>query len=469
MKSIAATDENIFRFAGAWPDVRRFHFVGIGGISMSGLAEILLKLGFEVSGSDQQKSVLTDRLASLGATIYHGHHSEHVKDAEVVVYSAAVSPDNSEMVQARTNGALLLSRADLLDGFCRQGKTVAIAGTHGKSTTTTMIGLMLLDCGLDPTLIVGGVIPALGSNVRMGRGPYLAVEADEYSRSFLELSPEIAVVTSIDADHLEYYGSQDAIDEAFLAFVHATPCYQPVILCMDDPGVQRLLPRIRRRILTYGIDSDADVRATDIVLERLRSSCDVHIHGRFSGRLTMDRPGRYHILDALAAVATGHRLEIASDEILSSLSRFTGLERRFEVKGMKNGITVVDDYAHHPAEIAALLSGVTDAGGRVVAVFQPHLYSRTLEFADAFGQALSQADLVVLTDVYASREQPIEGVTGELVAEATRKHGNPEVTYVPDKTQLAERVSEQLQRDDLVITIGAGDITEVGDEILKRI
>ncbi|MBT5873792.1 MAG: UDP-N-acetylmuramate--L-alanine ligase, partial [Candidatus Latescibacteria bacterium] len=357
----------------------------------------------------------------------------------------------------------------LLDGFCRQGKTVAIAGTHGKSTTTTMIGLMLLDCGFDPTLIVGGVIPALGSNVRMGRGPYLAVEADEYSRSFLELTPEIAVVTSIDADHLEYYGNQDSIDEAFLAFIHATPCYQPVVLCLDDPGVHRLLPRIRRRVLTYGIDSAADVRATDIVLERLSSCCEVHVMGRSFGRLTMDRPGRYHILDALAAVATGHHLEIASDEILSSLSRFTGLERRFEVKGLKHGITVVDDYAHHPAEIAALLAGVTGASGRVVAVFQPHLYSRTLEFADAFGQALSQADLVVLTDVYASREQPIEGVTGELVAEATRKHGNQEVTYVHDKTELADRVSEQLRPNDLVITIGAGDITDVADEILKRI
>jgi len=469
MSSPALSKSGIYGLRQEWPHVKRFHLVGIGGISMSGLAEILMHLGYDVSGSDIGRSHLTDRLAGMGATIYRGHDKHHVADTEVLVYSAAIANDNPELVEAHNRGIPALSRGNLLAVMVRQGKGIAVAGTHGKSTTTSMIGLMFLDCDLDPTLMVGAVVPAIGSNVRIGAGEHVVVEADEYSGSFLGLTPDIAVLTSIDADHLEYYGSQDAIDTAFLSFVHAVPSHMPVIVCKDDPGVCRILPDVRRETITYGIESAADVRATEIVLDGFTSSSTVSIGGIEAGRLTLKRPGRYHISNALAAIATGDYLGLTWEDMRKSLNGFEGLERRFEVKGEENGITVVDDYAHHPTEVSALLRSAGAGDSRIVAVFQPHLYSRTKLFAEDFGAALTLADVVVLTDVFPSREKPMPGVTGELIHRAVRDRGGCEVFYVEDKRQLADFVSDKLQPGDTVLTIGAGDITDVGNQILERI
>ncbi|MEE2710433.1 MAG: UDP-N-acetylmuramate--L-alanine ligase [Gemmatimonadota bacterium] len=469
MSSPAESKSGIYRLRQEWPRVKRFHLVGIGGIGMSGLAEILIRLGYDVSGSDICESQLTNRLAEMGGTIYRGHDKHHVADTDVLVYSAAIHNDNPEVVEARSKGILVLSRGDLLAAMVRQGTGIAVAGTHGKSTTTGMIGVMFLDCDLDPTLIVGAVVPTIGSNVRIGEGVHVIVEADEYNRSFLQLSPDIAVLTSIDADHLEYYGSQDAIDTAFLSFVHALPSHRPVIACNDDPGVCRLLPDVRRETITYGIESAADVRATEIILDGYTSSSTIIIGGIEAGRLILKRPGIYHISNALAAIATGNHLGLSWEEMRKSLTEFEGLKRRFEVKGEKNGITVIDDYAHHPVEVSALLRGATAGDSRIVAVFQPHLYSRTKLFAEDFGAALALADVVVLTDVFPSREKPVPGVTGELIHQAVRDQGNSDVFYVGDKHQLADFVSDKLQPGDTVLTIGAGDITDVGNQILERI
>ena len=455
------------RFARFCTNIRNFHLIGIGGIGMSGLAELLMRLGYQVSGSDLHRSSLTDRLASLGAVIYEGHDPAQIDKADAVVYSAAVSRENSELNEAHARGLLAITRADLLAAFVRQGEGIAVAGTHGKTTTTAMIGQVLLEAGYDPTLIVGGVVPTLGSNVRLGNGSHIVVEADEYNRSFLGMSPALAVLTTVDADHLECFGTQDEIDRAFIAFANAVPCYQPVVLCADDPGIRRIHAEIRRRHVTYGFSENTDVRATQVTLNGFQTACHVHIRGREMGELRLQHPGRYHIANALAAVAIGDLLEIPFAITRTALERFTGVKRRFEIKGTKKGITVIDDYAHHPTEVEALLGGMCAEGRhRVVAVFQPHLYSRTRNFADAFGQSLAQADVIVVTDVYPSREQAIPGITGELIAQAVRDHGGRDVVYIPDKHAVAEGIIDRLCSGDAVVTIGAGDITDVSDEIL---
>lgn len=457
-------------FAGRCGSVRHFHLIGIGGIGMSGLSEILLDMGFEVSGSDLHRSALTDRLSTLGATIHEGHDAAHIGNSEVVVYTAAASSENPELVEARKRGLLTITRADLLAAFVRQGEGIAVAGTHGKTTTTAMTGLLLSEAGYDPTIIVGGVVPGLGSNVRIGDGIHIVAEADEYDRSFLGLSPDLAVITAVDTDHLECYGTQEEIDQAFITFANSIPCYQPVILCMDDPGVRRIRPYIRRHQVTYGFSDEARVRATDVTFEGFHSSCRLFVQGQDAGILKLQRPGRYNISNALAAIAVGHLLGIPLEKIRSTLEQFTGVKRRFEIKGCFKGVTVIDDYAHHPEEVRALLIGMKETpGGRMVAIFQPHLYSRTRYFADEFGRALALADVLFVTDVYPSREKPIPGITGEIIAQAARTHGSRDVSYVPDKATLADDVVKRLKPGDAVVTIGAGDITGVSDEILLRL
>ncbi|MBI4551641.1 MAG: UDP-N-acetylmuramate--L-alanine ligase [Candidatus Latescibacteria bacterium] len=448
--------------------IRRFHLIGIGGIGMSGLAELLLRLQYEVSGSDLKRSPVTDRLGRLGATIYEGHDAAHLGPADVVVYSAAIRPENPELSAARERGVFTVTRADLLAEFLRGRYGIAVAGTHGKTTTTAMIGLTFLEAGLDPTLIVGGIVREIESNARLGHGPYVVAEADEFDQSFLHLSPTVAVITNVEADHLDCYGTLDAIERAFTAFANTVPMTRPVVVCGDDDGVRRIVPQIRRRRVTYGLSAGVDVHADDIRLDGLRAEFTVQAHGAALGRIRLRIPGRHNITNALAAVAVGQYLAIPFERTRAALERFTGVERRFEIKGERGGITVVDDYAHHPTEIEATLRGIADGTGRrIIAIFQPHLYTRTRDFADAFGRALAQAHTTVVTDIYPAREAPIPGVTGDLVAQAARRHGGQDVLYIPEKDAVAGRLADRLQPGDIVMTLGAGDIAEVGDALLR--
>jgi UDP-N-acetylmuramate--alanine ligase len=455
-----------------FPGIRRVHFIGIGGIGMSGLAEILLHHGTAVSGSDLHPSPLTDRLAGLGARIFAGHRPEHIGTADVVVYSAAVSSENPELRAARDRGVLAVTRADLLGALVRGHQSIAVAGTHGKTTTTAMIGVTLTAAGVDPTLVIGGVLPALGSNVRVGRGDWMVVEADEYDRSFHTLAPTTAVLTSIDADHLEYYGSLEAIDRAFLTFAHLVPFDRPLAVCADDPGIQRVRLRLRRRLLTYGFSPEAAFRAVDVALEGLSSSATLVIRGQRAGVLRLQRPGRHHILNALAAVAVADMLDIPPAAALDALAGFTGVQRRFEIKGECQGVTVIDDYAHHPAEIQATLSGLSGLPDRrIIAVFQPHLYTRTRDLAAEFGRVLAESRVhrCIVTDVYPSREAPIPGISGEIIVQAARTCGGRHVEYIADRHGVPAALAGGLQPGDILLTMGAGDIYETGERVLREL
>ncbi|MBM3263007.1 MAG: UDP-N-acetylmuramate--L-alanine ligase [candidate division Zixibacteria bacterium] len=450
----------------------RIHFIGIGGIGMSGLAEMCLKHGKKVSGSDLYRSDLTDRLCVLGADIRIGHEDTGGPEADLVVYSAAVSPQNPELRYARERGVLTVTRADLLGALTRPGHTIAVAGTHGKTTTTAMIGLVLMAAGFDPTLAVGGMLPEIGSNVRTGQSPWMVVEADEYDRSFHVLAPMTSVITSVDADHMEYYGSQQAIDEAFAFFAHLVPCDHPIVVCIDDPGVRRIAPALRRRKIEYGFSEKAEIRAERIALKGLSCEADLYVRGRFSGRLHMERPGKHHLLDALGALAIADLLEIPVSVAIEALAGYKGVKRRFEIKGEARGVLVIDDYAHHPNEIRATLDGLKGVKDRrVVAVFQPHLYTRTRDFTQDFGVALAEARVgrVIVTDVYGSREAPIAGVSGAMIVEAARVAGGTHVSYLPGKQEVVETLIDLLEPGDLLLTLGAGDVDRIGEATLAAL
>lgn len=451
-------------------NLKNAHFIGVGGIGMSGLAELFLQRGIQVTGSDLQTSELITRLESLGARVSVGHSPQNLGRAELVVYSAAVASNNPEMIAAHERGILTVSRADVLGGLARGSEAIAIAGAHGKTTTTAMVGAVLEAAGLDPTIVIGGVLPATQSNVRIGGSQWMVVEADEYDRSFLTMAPSLAVLTSIDADHMEYYGSLGAIEEAFLTFLHLVPFDHPLITCADDPGVRRISHQLRRRQVTYGFANDADIRGVDVVLDGLSASATVCVNGRSQGILRLNRPGRYHIQNALAALAVASTLELSVEIAIEALGVFAGVKRRFEFIGERAGVQVFDDYAHHPNEIRATLSVVPLLKGkRLIVVFQPHLYTRTRDFADEFGRAFADAPFyrAIVTDVYPSREQPIPGVTGELIVKAAQTHGASHVDYVPDKRHVAETIRRDLRPGDMVLTMGAGDIDKVGGQLLE--
>ncbi len=448
---------------------RHVHFIGIGGIGMSGLGELMLEYGYEVSGSDLRRTPLTDRLSGLGASIYDSHGPGNLAGADLIVYSAAIPADNPELSAARLQGLLTVTRADLLGTLARGKHGIAVAGTHGKTSTSAMIVKALSEAGLDPTAAVGGIMTENGSNVRRGNGPWMVVEADEYDRSFHALSPTTAVITSIDADHMEYYGSQDAIDEAFVSFAHLVPVDRPVIVCADDPGVRRISPLLRRRMTTYGLSRDACIRADGVASEGWSISADVSVRGRPAGRLNLPQPGECNLLNALAVIGVADQLEIPVERTLAALAEYRGLKRRFEVLGDIDGIRVVDDYAHHPAEIEAALHAVSMAGtGRIFVIFQPHLYSRTRNLCRDFGRVLGRctAFRTVVTDVYPSRENRPDGISGDLIVKASSEFGG-DVEYIPDKDRVADAVAADLVDGDLVLTLGAGDIDTVGREIIS--
>jgi UDP-N-acetylmuramate--alanine ligase len=450
---------------------QQIHFVGIGGSGMSGIAEILLNLGYRVTGSDQKRNDAVERLAELGAKVFIGHAGTNVEGAHVVVYSSAVSRENVEVQAARQQQIPAIPRAEMLAELMRLKYGIAVAGTHGKTTTTSMVGAVLAEGRYDPTIVVGGRVTSLGSNARLGQGEFLVAEADESDGSFLKLAPTIAVVTTIDAEHLDHYGNLDAIRDAFVAFVNRVPFYGSAVLCLDEPNIQRLIPRIEKRIVTYGLESGADLVARRLRLTGMTSRFEVFHRLSLLGELTLQIPGRHNVLNALAAVGVGLDLEIPFAAIQKALAGFSGVQRRFQIRGEAGGVTVVDDYGHHPAEIRATLAAAK-AGfeRRVVTVFQPHRYTRTLHLREEFLTAFNLADVLIVMDIYAAGEAAIPGVTAEDLADGIRAHGHRDVTYLGnDRTRVVEHLSEIVRRGDLVITLGAGDVSQLGPELLKRL
>ena len=456
--------------ADVFKKIRRIHFVGIGGIGMSGIAEVLHNLGYVVSGSDSRESETTRRLGSLGLGVAIGHCAENVGAADVVVRSSAVTQENVEVAAARQRLIPVIQRAEMLAELMRMKYGVAVAGTHGKTTTTSLVATVLARGGLDPTMVIGGRLNALGSNAKLGRGDFLVAEADESDGSFLKLSPTIAVVTTLDAEHLDYYRDLAHIQDAFVEFINKVPFYGLAVLCLDQENIQAILPKVEKRYVTYGLRTQADFLARDIGFAGMMSECGVSWKGKPLGRLRLQVPGLHNIYNALAAVAVGIDLDLPFETIRDALGEFTGVDRRFQIRGEARAITVVDDYAHHPAEIQATLNAAKDGFGRqVVAVFQPHRYSRTRALLTEFSTAFYQADRLFVTEIYPAGEAPIPGVSGRLIAEAVAEHGHKGVTYVADKGDLAAAVLEAAEPGDMVLTLGAGDIWRVGEEILDRL
>ncbi len=450
---------------------QQIHFVGIGGSGMSGIAEILLNLGYRVTGSDQRRNEAVERLERLGAKVWVGHDAAHIEGAHVVVYSSAVSRDNVEVQAARQRAIPAIPRAEMLAELMRLKYGIAVAGTHGKTTTTSMVGAVLAEGRLDPTIVVGGRVRSLGGNARLGQGEFLVAEADESDGSFLKLTPTIAVVTTIDAEHLDHWGTLAAIQEGFLAFVDKVPFYGAAVLCLDQPNIQALIPRIEKRVVTYGLESNADLVARRVHLSGLSSRFEVVHRGTVLGECALQVPGRHNVLNALAAVGVGLDLEIPFVTIQKALGGFSGVQRRFQVRGQAGGVMVVDDYGHHPAEIRATLAAAR-AGfdRRVVTVFQPHRYTRTLHLRQEFLTAFNQADVVLVMDIYAAGEPPIPGVGAEDLADGIRAHGHRDVTYVGgDRERVVEHLVQITRPGDLVLTLGAGDVGQVGPELLHRL
>jgi UDP-N-acetylmuramate--alanine ligase len=450
--------------------VRTIHFVGIGGIGMSGIAEVLLRSGFSVQGSDVRASDITRRLEDLGAKIATGHCAENVGDADVVVFSSAVPRDNPEIVEARRRSIPVIPRAEMLAELMRLKDGVAIAGSHGKTTTTSLIATVLREAGRDPTVVIGGKLNALGSNAARGSGDLLVAEADESDGSFLHLTPVVAVITNIDAEHLDHYGTHERIKDAFAAFANRVPFYGLVVACLDHPHVQDILPRIEKRVVTYGLAAQADYRAKRPVVEGLSTRFELVRRGRSSGEFTVRMPGIHNVLNALAVIAVADELEIPEDVTRKALAGFGGVQRRFTIVGEAAGITIVDDYGHHPAEVQATLEAAMRAyGRRLVVAFQPHRYTRTHHCFDELVRAFNRADVLLLTDVYPAGEAPIEGASSDRLAQAIRAHGHRDVTWVGPRSALVDALVSRVEPGDVVITLGAGDITRTGPELLARL
>ncbi|MCD4830159.1 MAG: UDP-N-acetylmuramate--L-alanine ligase [Candidatus Cloacimonetes bacterium] len=446
---------------------KRIHFVGIGGIGMSGIAELLKIQGFDISGSDMNATDLTRHLQSLGITVHAGHDAAVVHDADVVVKSSAVTDDNPEVAAALAQKIPVIRRAEMLSEIMRMSYGIGIAGTHGKTTTTSMVGMVLQAAALEPTIIVGGKVMNLSSNNLLGSGEHIVVEADEFDRSFLTLTPIIAGITNIEADHLDCYPDLAGIQDAFVEFANKVPFFGCIIACLDDHGVQAVIPRFTKRLLTYGFSRQADVRAVNVHLDGFAGSYDLIFNGYTLGRIDLRVMGRFNILNSLLAASVGLELDIPFEAIRDGLGEFKGVFRRFEHKGERDGVTVYDDYAHHPTEIEATLSGVREASNRrIVAVFQPHLFSRTRDFADEFGRSFYHADVLLVTPIYPAREQPLPGITGRLIAEAAIQSGHRDVHYIERNDDIVPTIEQLALEGDIVITMGAGPIFHYGERYL---
>jgi len=450
---------------------RHVHFVGIGGVGMSGIAEVLLDLGHVISGSDIIETEVTRRLARLGAHITYGHHQEVVDESiDVVVISSAVKYSNPEIVQARLLKIPVIPRAEMLAELMRMKWGIAVAGTHGKTTTTSLIAAILTRAELEPTVVIGGRVRSLGSNAQLGRGELMVAEADESDGTFLLLSPAMVVVTNIDPEHLDYYGDMDRVRSAYLEFINRVPFFGAALLCLDDVTIRALLPQVRKRVITYGTSSDADFVARNLSVCGMETHFEVEHAGSLVGELTVRLPGRHHALNALAALAVATELDVPFDTVRQALVEFGGIHRRFELCGETAGIMVVSDYGHHPAEIRATLAAAREGfGRRLVVLFQPHRYTRTRDLFGDFLDAFDAADQLFLTDIYAAGEEPLEGITGDVLYFALKRRGHLDVSYVPDYRSLVGAAQPELRSGDLVLVLGAGSIHEVGDALVRAL
>ncbi len=453
--------------------VRAIHMIGIGGAGMSGIAEVLLNLGYAVQGSDAAEGAAVRRLRSLGATIHIGHAAEHLGHPQVVVKSSAVAEDNPEVVAARGKSIPVIARAEMLAELMRLRTGIAVAGTHGKTTTTSLTAAIFDTAGLDPTVIIGGLLNAYGANARLGQGEYIIAEADESDGSFLCLAPIINVVTNVDYDHVDFYGTQAAIDEAFVAFMNKVPFYGVNLVCGDDPGVRRLLPLVKRPVITYGFGEDNAIRA-EIMECGATSWFKVFLKENGKdvewGEVELAQPGTHNVLNALAAIGAGLQAGVSPRDCVAGLAKFSGVGRRFERKGEKNGVTVIDDYGHHPAEIAATLRtvGQVHPGRRVVMVFQPHRFTRTRALFGEFCQTFEPVDKLFLTEIYPASEKPIPGVSGQSLAQGIRQVSRTDVIFLPDFDAVVEALKTELRPGDVLITQGAGNVTSVGPRVLAN-
>ena len=448
--------------------IKKLFFVGIGGAGMSGIAEILHNLGYQVQGSDSTPSSVTGYLAKLGITINDGHHAANISDADVVVISSAVGEDNPEVVEARRLGIPVIKRAEMLGELMRLKFSVGVAGTHGKTSTTSMIGSIMQQGNYQPTIIVGGIVAELGTGAALGEGEYLIAEADEYDKSFLAMFPSMAVVTNIEPDHLDCYEDWDDLVNSFLSFMNRVPFYGSVVISVDDPTLATLRPQIARPHVTFGFSTNADYRALNVKLEPTRSTFSVYHHGDLLGDVILHVPGMFNVANAMAALAACRELDVPFETITDALLHFRGVGRRFELIGEVNDIMVVDDYAHHPTEIRATLEMArTIFNRRVIVIFQPHLFSRTRKFVNEYAEVLALADKCILTDIYPAREKPIEGVTSALIVEKAKEIGKGDFSYVGTKDHAPEAVLKMARPGDLIITMGAGSITHIKQEILE--
>jgi len=444
------------------------HFVGIGGIGMSGIAEVLLNLGYRCSGSDLKESDVTRRLVKLGASVAYGHRAENLTDADVVVISSAARKDNPAVLEARSRKTPVIPRAEMLAELMRLKYAVAVAGSHGKTTTTSMVATVLSAAGLDPTAVVGGKVNVLDSNAKLGKSHLMVVEADESDGSFLKLYPSITVVTNIDPEHMDYWSTLDALRQGFVDFCNRVPFYGLNVLCLDHPNVQWLLPHIEKRVTTYGSSHAADYRLEGISLSGYSTSFEAFRRDEPLGTFQVKMVGAHNALNALAVIAVADELDLPLDGVRTALAHFEGVQRRFTIRGEAQGVTVVDDYGHHPAEVRATLSGARQAfGRRLVVAFQPHRYSRTRDLMQEFATAFNDADVLFLTGIYAASEDPLPGVTGQALADAAVAHGHRDVTFVERRADLAAQLLPRLRDGDIVLTLGAGDITQVGPELLR--
>jgi UDP-N-acetylmuramate--alanine ligase len=446
---------------------RRLHFIGIGGSGMSGIAEVLLNMGYQVSGSDLKTGDVTERLVRAGGRVFAGHSASNVEDAQVVVFSSAVKPDNPELLAARAAGIPVIGRAEMLAELMRMKYGIAVGGSHGKTTTTSMVAAVLARGGLDPTIVVGGRLHALGTNARLGHGQFLVAEADESDGSFLRLSPAVVVITNVDREHLDHYAGLEAIRQAFVYFANRVPFYGVSVLCADDPQVREILPQVTKRHTLYGTRPEAHVRATDVELVPHGSRFTVHSFGRELGRIELQIPGRHNVLNALAAVAVGLEIEVGFGHIVEAFAGFHGVSRRFETRGEAGGVRVVDDYGHHPTEVMATLAAARTLGGRVLVVFQPHRFTRTALLQEEFGASFREAARVWVLDVYAAGETPIAGIGGQTLVDRARELGQSHVSYASAPAQAVAEVVAEAKPGDVVLTMGAGDVWRLSDDILS--
>ena len=450
---------------------KHIHFVGIGGIGMSGIAELLINLGYEVSGSDLKNTAVTERLTELGGAVYSGHRAEQIEGADVVVYSSAVQKTNPEVVEAKSRFIPVIPRAEMLAELMRLKFGVAIAGAHGKTTTTSMVASILTSGKMDPTVVIGGRLDIWGgSNAKLGQGEILVAEADESDGSFLALSPTIAVVTNMDQEHLDHYGNMDAIRRTFIDFINKVPFYGVAVLCLDNEEIQGIIPHLKKRYITYGMSSQADLRARDLIKERAGTSFEITLNGNSLGRISVGMPGEHNVLNALAATAVGLELDLRMEMIREGLRALGGLARRFQVKGEREGILFLDDYGHHPTEIAATLKTAKECWPerRLVVAFQPHRFTRTNALFDRFAISFNDADVLLVAPIFSAGEAPFENVTSENLAQGIRDHGHKEVLSFRGDEEMVKAILDMIQPGDLLLTLGAGSIYQLGPRILNR-